>query len=812
MGLKKYHAKRNFKKTSEPSGKEKPAKKTKKLKFVIQKHAATALHYDFRLELDGVLISWAVPKGPSLSPHDRHLAIHVEDHPMEYRKFEGVIPEGEYGAGEVIIWDEGTYEPYDGGDNPQEKMRQELKTGHITIIMHGKKLKGEYALIKLKDSKKEWLLIKKGDEFASESKDILKQDQSIKSGKTIEDLKEHGDPPDVSRYSNKKSPWHVKPMLSTLAEESFSDSDWIFEVKWDGYRAIASKYKNKIELYSRNDLDFTKDYPEIAKAMHEINHDVILDGEIVVLDDEGVPHFEWMQNWRHQNEGHLFYYAFDILWYDGKDVRDMPLIERKELLRSVLPKDSTLRFGDYIKDGENLFNEMKSRHMEGIMAKVAASEYKEGIRGKDWLKIKTHQRQEVVIGGFTEPRGSRSYLGALIVGVYDGNDLTYVGHSGGGIADKKRKKLRETLNKIERKTSPFKKEPKPNAPVHWVKPELVCEMSFTEWTSEGHMRHPKFEGMREDKDPKLIKRELVKKIEPKREAKKMENQKFEFTHLDKVFFPKHKYTKGDIVEYYKSVSSYILPYLKDRPISMLRQPDGIDGMSFFQKNNEHLPSWVPHADIYSESNQKDLHWIVGSDLDTLLYMVQLGCIEINPWNSRVGKLDKPDWLVIDLDPEGVRFAKVIKVAKTVKEVCDEWKIKSYPKTSGKTGIHIYIPLDAKYDYDQAKNFAHLLAMEVNKRQPKITSLERLPKKREHKIYLDFLQNRPGQTLAAPYSVRPTPEASVSTPLDWGEIDESLKPSDFTIKNIQERLEKIGDLWKPVIGKGINLKKILQQIS
>src|SRR6266496_2273862 len=445
--------------------------------------------------------------------------------------------------------------------------------------------------------------------------------------------------------------------------------------------------------------------------------------------------------------------------------------------------------------------------MEGMVAKRASSPYREDVRGDDWLKIKTHLRQEVVIGGYTEPRGGRKYLGSLLVGVYDKDEFVYVGHSGGGIPDEQRKQLAERLAKIERQTSPFATSPKPNAPVHWVRPELVCEMSFSEWTSEGYMRQPEFEGLRSDKKPGDVHKEKSKSTRSKLKGAVGRDQDgvavggseegvlsvgpplllssrgtaaakagaapptatpswsdfgslklpFEPTHLDKIFFPKHKYTKGDLLNFYASIADYILPYLRDRPLSLNRMPNGITGESFFQKNNEHLPGWVPHADIFSESNNADLRWIVGGDLATLLYIAQLGSIEINPWNSRVGHLDHPDWIVIDLDPEGVGFDNVIKIARTVHEVCEEWDIPTYPKTSGKTGIHIFIPMHATYTYEQGKNLAHLIALEVNKRQPKLTSVLRMPDKRPNKIYLDFLQNRAGQTLAAPYSLRPTPD-------------------------------------------------------
>ncbi|HYH75283.1 MAG TPA: DNA ligase D [Candidatus Saccharimonadales bacterium] len=818
MGLRDYFAKRHFNKTPEPKG---AVKKTPspRLAFVVQKHHASSLHYDFRLELDGVLKSWAVPKGPSMNPDDRHLAMEVEDHPYEYRTFEGVIPEGSYGAGNVIIWDEGTYEPRAETDDPVGELRKGLQKGHLTFILHGTKLHGEFALIKMhgKDPKA-WLLVKKGDSYASKEDITVTASTSVTSGRGVDDLGAHNKLPDLSLYPQGASPWQVKPMLCSLVPEPFNREDWLFEIKWDGYRAVASKQGTQLQLYSRTGQNFSEHYPPIFEALHELQHDVILDGEIVVVDQTGKPHFEWLQGWRANQQGHLAYYVFDLLWVDGHDIRSMPLRERKKLLRTVLPNHRAIRYSDHFAtEGVALFEQIKRQGLEGIVAKRADSAYREGNRGDDWLKIKTHLRQEVVIGGFTEPRGGRKHLGSLLLGVYDKGAFVYVGHSGGGIPDETRRTLRSRLEKLERKTPPFTTKPKPNAPVHWVRPEVVAEMSFTEWTAEGSMRHPKYEGLRTDKKPWDVHREKAKpKKTPrppvKQAAANASGGRLSFTHLDKVFFPAHGYTKGDLITYYQKVAPYILPYLQDRPLSLLRQPGGVKDHGFFQKNMEHLPGWVPSADIYSESHGGNMHWMVGGDLDTLLYAVQLGSIELNPWNSRIGSLEEPDWLVIDLDPEGVTFQDVIRVALTTKQVCDEWQVPCYPKTSGKTGIHIYVPLSAQYSYDQARTFAHLLALEINRREPELTSLERSPAKRPHKIYLDYLQNRQGQTLAAPYAVRPTADASVSTPLRWEEITPRLRPEQFTIKNIPRRLAQTGDLWKPVMGKGIDLAAILEHIT
>jgi bifunctional non-homologous end joining protein LigD len=816
MGLREYFKKRNFRGTPEPAPKPAKHSPAHRLRFVVQEHHASQLHYDFRLEVDGVLKSWAVPKGPSLNPHDHHLAIQTEDHPYEYRNFEGVIPEHNYGAGNVIIWDEGWYEARAGVPEASEKtMRSELKKGHATFVLHGKKLNGEFALIRMPRAKEHdaWLLIKKSDVYAS-TKDVTAENTSVRSHKQVDDLGAKGKLPDLQDYPKRSRPWQVTPMLCTLINEPFDRDGWLFEVKWDGFRAIATRHAGTTELYSRNHLDFRSKYPPVVAALETLKRDVILDGEIVAVDSEGVPHFEWLQNWHRDPQGSLQYQVFDMLWCDGHDVRTMPLMRRKALLKAVLPESTVLRYsGEVETNGTTLFKEMQRRGLEGMVAKRGDSPYREADRGQDWLKVKTHLRQEVVIGGYTEPRGSRKYLGSLLVGVYDKEQFVFVGHSGGGIPDEERKRLRATLERLERKTSPFAVAPKPNAPVHWVRPEVVCEMSFSEWTSDGLMRHPEFEGLRPDKAPKNVRREMLTSTVPTSLPKKADtNLPFEPTHAEKIFFPKHKYTKGDLFTYYTAVAPFILPYLKDRPLSLNRMPDGITGESFFQKNNEHLPDWVPHADIFSDANHAKLRWIVGGDLATLLYIVQLGSIEINPWNARIGQLDNPDWIVIDLDPEGVDFNTVITVARSVREVCDAWHIPCYPKTSGKTGLHIFIPLHAAYTFEQGKNLAHLIALEVNAREPKITSVERDPAKRKHRVYLDFLQNREGQTLAAPYSVRPTPDATVSMPLHWDEVKPGLNPKQFTIENTLTRLKHTGDIWKPVLGPGISIPDTLRHIE
>lgn len=807
--LSKYNQKRDFAQTSEPEGKVRRAK-TKQLQFVVQKHDASHLHYDFRLEIDGVLKSWAVPKGPSLNPHYKRLAMMTEDHPFDYRTFEGVIPEGNYGAGEVIVWDNGTYQMVNDKDGKPKDPIKSLEHGHLDFILKGKKLAGRFTLVKKGKEYEDnaWLLIKTKDDQATDD-DITERVESVLSNKVLS--RDRSAVHDLNAAPTAPLPQAVKPMLATLVKEPFDDAEWLFEIKWDGYRAIGSWDGRHESLYSRNNIDFSSKYPPVYEALRQLNHKVVLDGEIVAVDDEGRSKFVWLQNYGREPQGSLAYYVFDILWCDGHDVRDWPLIKRKALLKEILGDNDRLRYSDHIVGkGGDFFEMAKQRQLEGIMAKRCDSRYIEDYRSKQWLKVKTHLRQEVVIGGYTEPRGSRKHLGALVMGVYEDGKLRYVGHTGGGIPPKLMPELRKTLESIEQKESPFSEKVKPNAPVHWVKPDLLAEVSFAEWTQDGHMRQPIFVGLRADKPPQSVGREKPKEVSVTGQSVE---SRVKFSHSDKIFWPELGITKGDLLDYYMAVGETMLPYIKDRPESLLRQPNGYKGKSFFQKDVAGtVPDWARTIKIYSESNQKDIEYFVAENLEDLQLLVQLGCIEINPWSSRVNSLDRPDWVVIDLDPEGVEFTDVVRVALEVKKLCDEIKISSYPKTSGKTGIHIFIPTGGKYTYDQVKIFAEIMANIVQQRTADITSVERSPKKRQHKIYIDFLQNRKGQTLAAPYAVRPTKEASVSAPLDWDEVNNKLSPANFTIKNMTKRLKSAGDIWQPVLGKGIDIEKAIDNLS
>ncbi|MGZ3753994.1 MAG: DNA ligase D [Mucilaginibacter sp.] len=904
MSLTQYVQKRDFKKTTEPKAGKSADKEH--LLFVIQKHNASHLHYDFRLEMGGVLKSWAVPKGPSTDPKTKRLAMMVEDHPFDYRNFEGIIPEGEYGGGTVIVWDEGTYEPIEEikGKKVQEKhLLKELEAGSLKIRLHGRKLQGEFALVKTHGmTENSWLLIKHKDDFAS-AKDITKMDKSVLSGKTIEVMEKSGDkvwqhgheedleiknkkdkekapaepadqilvknqgettmdtPADVAallKAAHKSSiPKNIKPMKATLVDAPFDDPNWLFEVKWDGYRAIAVIDKNGAELISRNNIPFDKFYP-IKNLLKQWKINAVIDGEILVLNDKGISDFGALQNWRSEADGNLVYYVFDILWYEGKNVMGLPLTDRQALLRSILPtNDDRIRLSKVFKtNGIEFFNAAEKIGLEGIIAKKADSGYTADLRSREWLKIKTHKRQEVIIAGFTKNHGTSKAFSALALAVYDKGTLRYVGKVGTGFNDKQQKEMMQQFKPLITDKSPFDVEPDVDKPSRfrpqrlgatptWLKPKLVCEVAYAELTSDGVFRQASFKGMRIDKNPEDViletandTTETVEKAEhdpkspvhetalkppkdtgrktllnPKDETqvRKICGHDIKFTHLSKVYWPEDGVAKRDMLNYYYRIADYILPYLKDRPMSLNRFPNGIHGTSFYQKDIKgKAPDWITKTFPYTTSEGEHKEYLVGSDEAVLLWMASLGCIEMNPWFSRIQSPDNPDYCVIDLDPDKNTFDQVIEAALEVKKVLDAIDVPGYCKTSGSTGMHIYIPTGAKYTYDQTQLFARIIVNIVHKQLPDFTSLERMVAHRNGKMYLDFLQNRPGATIAGPYSLRPKIGATVSMPLHWDEVKPGLTMKDFTIFNSADRLKETGDLFKGVLGKGIDLEKTIKK--
>ncbi len=619
-------------------------------------------------------------------------------------------------------------------------------------------------------------------------------------------------------------------MLCKVADKPFDDREWAFEIKWDGYRAIADLSKDAIRLYSRNGIDFSEKFKKIVNSLKLQEHQMVLDGEIVAYDDTGKPNFQWLQRIGDNPNLVLIYQVFDILWLNGHSTENLSYLQRKELLKDALLENEIIKFSDHIlENGRSFFQAAKDMGLEGIIAKKTDSTYKENVRSSEWLKIKIHKSDEAIICGFTEPKGSRKKFGALILGKYFKGEMVFCGHTGGGFNDTSLSEIYEKLKPLITKKSVFKVTPKTNTKPTWVKPELVAEVKYTELTKDHIYRHPIFLRLRDDIESddvafgrqKQSKKETMKKAEPEKRSgkddvvKKIGKQELKLTNQNKIYFPHDDITKGDVITFYQSISQYILPHLRARPQSMNRYPNGIEGLSFFQKDApEETPEWIETQKVFSESSDKYINYIICNDKATLAYLNNLGCIELNVWTSKIQKADHPDYLVLDLDPsEKNSFEDVIETAQTVKEVLDLAGVEGYPKTSGSSGIHIYIPMNAKYSYEQVKDFGHLLMQMVQQKLPDLTTLERsLQKRDKNKIYLDYLQNRSGQTLASVYSLRPKDGAPVSMPLEWSEIKNGLKPTDFNIYNALDRIKEKGDIFKPTLGKGIDMLKAIKKLS
>ena len=614
---------------------------------------------------------------------------------------------------------------------------------------------------------------------------------------------------------------YYKPMLASPGGDPFDDKDWIYEIKWDGYRAIAECKKGAIQLYSRNGLSFNHKFKPVVKALEKIKHNAVLDGEVVWLDKKGDPSFQKLQQYEDNPEGELVYYVFDLLFLDGRDIRHLPLVDRKFLLKELLSgvKDKAIKYNDHVLGkGTAFYNAATKKKLEGVIAKKADGEYATGVRSKEWLKIKNRTSMEAVIAGYTAPQNSRKHFGSLVLGEYVGNELKYLGHTGTGFDEKTLQELWKKMQPLVNSQSPFNKKVKVNMPVTWLKPKLVAEIFYAELTDEGILRHSAFKGLRIDKKISDVKKTTTKAGDSnnsKDNMVKADGHNVTLTNLSKLYWPKEKITKGDLVAYYDSMAEYILPHLKNRPLSLKRNPNGILDEGFYHKDaGEHAPSWVKKYDVRSESNDKLINYIVCNNKATLLYIANLGSIEINPWNSSTRKIEYPTYMIIDIDPADKNtFDQVIETALVVKKILDKAGVDCYCKTSGATGLHIYIPLGNKYTYEQARKFGQIVASLTVDALPKTTSIERSLKKRGQKIYVDFLQNSKGQTLACAYSVRPKKGATVSTPLLWKEVKKGLHPSQFTIFNIEKRVKKMGDLFAEVLtNKTFNLQKALKNLT
>ena len=859
MTLQEYNRKRKFQETPEPAGAihQKPAHN----RFVVQEHHATRLHYDFRLEIEGVLKSWAVPKGPSLNPSDKRLAIQTEDHPIEYGSFEGQIPEGNYGAGQVIIWDTGTFEPEGAAS-----ANSQLESGEIKFRLHGKKLNGSFVLVKLRSSKtgKEWLLIKHRDGDARNDWDIEDHPGSaVSSGKAKKSPAIwHSSRPSQRRRRQQNKPvgvgfppnarpapipsWIV-PALATPADRPFSDPDWLFEIKWDGVRTLACIQKGHVRLWSRSRREITHEYPEMSQLPGNVSgHDVWLDGEIVVLDEQGRSDFQRLQQRfgirkptaKLMSEAPAVFYVFDILYCDGRDFRAVPLLERKSFLDHILNADERVRYSDHeIEKGQELYEVAIKRGLEGIIGKQIASPYPSG-RTTAWLKFKLDQELDAVVGGWTEPRGSREHFGALLLGLYDEKKLEFIAGVGSGFSASGQKKLASQLEKLTAGRCPFPSKPSTREKSYWVKPELVARVRFGGWTEGRHLRQPRFLGLLEDHDPrectfkkqlKIVKsgnarteqRKQLLSAAPRKASSRRESageddikqelahgsqdqvsfeidgKAIRLTHLNKIYFPRDGLTKRHLLSYYYQIAPLILPFLKDRPLVLRRYPNGIEGASFFQKDaGKDAPEWMETVTVTSEDKGKPIRYFIANDRASLLYLTNLGCIDHNPWTSRRDDLDHPDYIFFDLDPAaGMEFAKVAMLGKAIVSRLQEIHLTSYVKTSGATGLHIYLPIERRYTFEQARQFVQVIASLLNRDHTRLITMERSLRKRpKGTIYIDAHQNSSGQSLASVYSVRAFPGAPVSTPIVSRELNQALKPEKWNLKTLSERIEKVGDLW------------------
>lgn len=862
MSLSEYVRKRSFEKTPEPKGA--ATKGGAESSFCVQRHDATRLHYDFRLEIDGTLKSWAVPKGPTLDPSAKRLAAMVEDHPLEYGSFEGNIPKGNYGAGSVMLWDRGTYELL--GDKPA---LDQLARGDLKFRLHGEKLNGEFAIVHMKGRGKgnEWLLLKKRDSEARPGWDVETHSFSVLTGRSQEEIAK--DMPARNGVEKKKSdpaikeskpgaktrigslpgavratmPGAIVPMSAQLVDTPPKGDDWLFEVKWDGVRAICFIEDNKVWITSRNGNSCERQYPELSVIGHQIAaKQVILDGEIAVLDKSGVSRFALIQpriavadpnavaHLARRTPVTLF--VFDLLYLDGYDLRNVPLIERRRLLASILTSSPVIRYSEhFVNNGAEMLEAARATGLEGIMAKKLSSTY-QPKRSRDWLKIKIVTEQEFVICGYTT--GERDYFSSLVLGLYEKGKLIYVGNVGTGFDNKLLELIYNRIEPLTTAEAPFEVPPQVARTVIWVRPEIVCQVKFSNWTEDRRLRAPVFIGLRPDADPKQCIRETAETTKETVEANvkspllegkgeeassNIDGHRLTFTHLNKVFFPVEGYTKRDLLNFYDGVAGLLLPYLKDRPLSLKRYPDGIAGEYFFQKDtHDRVASWIRVEPIFSEHKKTPTRWVLAEDRASLLYLVNLGCIDHNPWMSRVGSLENPDFMLIDLDPQGCEFERIIEAAQLVRRKLDLVGLEGYPKTTGGDGMHIYVPLEPVYTYTQVRSFAEIIARVVATERPDLFTTPRPVARREQgKVYYDYLQIGESKTIAAPYVVRAYPGAPVATPLAWGEVTPGLLPTQFHLRNALDRFARTGDLFEGVLSKPqrlepamANLEKIVQK--
>ncbi|MGD8321160.1 MAG: DNA ligase D [Gemmatimonadota bacterium] len=798
--------------------------------FVVQKHAARSLHWDLRLELDGVLLSWAVPKGPSPNQADKRLAVQTEDHPLEYAEFEGVIPEGEYGAGAMIVWDKGTW-------TPVEDPHAGLEKGKLLFDLHGHKLMGRWTLVKTKQAPNSWLLIKERDgHMDPDGGTGSYPDDSIYSGLTVEEFP-HADAradavatrvAEAGGLEAAVRAGDVELMLATPRERPFSKDGWVFEIKYDGYRLLAERTGREPYLRSRAGHDLTHTFPGIARAVRGLPYEgLVLDGEVVVHDVEGLPSFSLLQKrgrilnaadaLRASVELPAVYYAFDLLALEGHDLRGLPLLVRKELLHEILPTVGPIRYADHIAvQGEAMYEQVTAMRLEGIVAKKADAPYRGG-RSRSWIKVRAVRVEDFVVVGWTEPGGARSGFGALHIAQHDADDLVYLGSVGSGFSDALIDELALRLAELEVDACPCTAGPVPRGKKHhWVRPELVVEVKYKERTDQGLARQPSLSRMRPDKPPEACVMEGAAPADPApaEPVAAVEERTVPFSNLDKVFWPEEGYTKGDLLDYHRAVGEWMLPYLEDRPLVMTRYPDGIEGKSFFQKDAPPFaPDWIRRVTVWSEGSERELSYFVADDLESLLYVINLGTIPIHIWSSRVSSLATPDWCILDLDPKEAPFAHVVELARTLHGICEEIGLPSFAKTSGSSGIHVLVPLGRRLTYEQSRTLGQLLGRVAVAERGDIATLQRNPERREGKVYVDFVQNGHGRLLAAPFTVRPLPGATVSAPVKWSEVTRRLKIERHTIVSVPKRMKRLKeDPLRPVLELEPDLLGALERLT
>lgn len=817
MALDEYQRKRNFRRTPEPRG-GRPKKGARTLQFVVQKHAASRLHYDFRLELDGVLKSWAVPKGPSLVAGEKRMAVEVEDHPLDYASFEGVIPKGEYGGGTVLVWDRGVWDPLD-------EPHAALAKGDLSFQLSGDKLRGRWHLVRMRPRDRDrgrshWLLIKASDaearrgtagaitERAAESvltgrglDEVANDADRVWSSKTGERdapaIAAPGDPSALPGARRLRMPRTVAPQLATLVTAAPDGEDWLHEIKFDGYRLVCRIERGKARLYTRAGKDWTDSFPSLAASLEKLPLDTaLLDGEAVVFDAEGRSRFQLLQNALGGKRADFQLALFDLLYLDGFDLRGAPLIERKRLLRQLLargPSGAPLRYSDDVHGrGAAFFEAACKRGVEGIVSKRADAPYGAG-RSRAWLKVKCLQRQEFVIVGFTAPARSRVGFGALLIGAHDADGaLRYCGKVGTGFDDAMLATLHARLAKLERDTPPVIDPRRAERGARWVTPRLVAEISFTEWTDDGKLRHPVFVGLRTDKKAEEVRIETPAVVEPAAPALASEVAGVRLSNPDRVYWPDVGVTKSELALYYEAVAERMLPLVRERPLTMLRCPEGIDGHRFYQKHaGDTVPATVARVAI---EKGEDPYAMV-TDLASLVSLAQIGVLEFHVWGARADRLDRPDLLVFDLDPDpSVPWRRVADTAQVLRALCAELALVPFLRTTGGKGLHVVVPLVRRASWDEVKRFTHAIARLLVEEAPDQFVAVMTKSRREGKIFIDYLRNAPESTAIASYSTRARPGAPIAMPIAWEELDGQTEALQFGLRDAAARLAE-PDPWR-----------------